>query len=469
MARQGKGIASVLADALADGGWRAKARPEQLPPAGDWSIWLALAGRGWGKTRTGASWVNELAVAGPVRIAIVTPTAADSRDVAVEGDSGVLRSAPDWCQPTYEPSKRVVRWPNGSVAHVFSAEEPDRLRGPQFHYGWLDELAAMPNAEEVWNMYSFALRLGTHPRTFISTTPRPIKLLRELLKREGKDVAVVRGSTFDNERNLARGFLDAVKRRYDGTRIGRQELFAELLSDTPGALWTCDMIEKARIELPPKSLDRIVVSIDPAISTSEGADETGIIVAGTDGVHAYVLADASGRYQPHDWAGRTIGLYAGFKCDRIVAESNQGGEMVRHTIASIDRNVPVKLVHASRGKVTRAEPVSALYEQGRVHHVGNFPQLEYQMTAFTSDFNRNTAGYSPDRVDALVWCLTELLVTNAHQHVPLVAPHYDSAPSYFRNFAIGACGPDMFSNAGGAPGGSPLASNEAQRRRKLSD
>lgn len=251
--------------------------------------------------------------------------------------------------------------------------------------------------------------MGKHPRTLITTTPKPVKLLKELLAREGQDVAVVRGSTYDNRENLAPAFFSQIIRQYEGTRLGRQELLAELLSDTPGALWQLDWLDRDRVSEAPKELRRVVIAIDPAVSTSENSDETGIIVAGTDQRgHAYVLEDISGKYPPHEWARRAVAAYQRHKADRIVAEKNQGGEMVESTLRNVSRNVPVKLVHASRGKVTRAEPISALYEQGKVHHVGGFAVLEDQMCAFTSDFDRTRMGYSPDRVDALVWALTEI-------------------------------------------------------------
>jgi predicted phage terminase large subunit-like protein len=259
-------------------------------------------------------------------------------------------------------------------------------------------------------MLQFGLRLGRNPRCLVATTPRPIKPIRELLAREGRDVVVTRGSTYENRANLAPGFFDQVIRKYEGTRLGRQELNAELLDDTPGALWSHGIIDAARQAAAP-NLTRIVVAIDPAATSGEDADETGIVVVGKDNQgHGYVLADASGKYQPIEWAKIAIAAYRAHRADRIVAETNNGGEMVAATLRMVDPNVPFTAVHASRGKVTRAEPVSALYEQGRMHHIGTFPQLEDQMTNFTSDFDRNAAGYSPDRVDSLVWGCTELLV-----------------------------------------------------------
>jgi predicted phage terminase large subunit-like protein len=412
-----KSLAGQLADALANS-WRAQARPTQLPPEGEWGTWLILAGRGWGKTRTGAEWVREqVDTRQSRRIALIASTAGDVRDVVVEGPSGILATASDWNRPEYEPSKRRLTWPNGAVATTFSADEPDRLRGPQFDCAWCDELAAWAYPELAWSMLQMGLRIGTRPRCVITSTPRPIKLLKELLAREGQDVVVTRGSTFENAANLAPPFLAAIKARYEGTRLGRQELNAEVLSDTPGALWQRDWIDRDRVSVVPE-LRRVVVAIDPAASSGEGADETGIVVAGVAGNgHAYVLADMSGRFAPHDWAARAVAAYRQHQADRIIAEKNNGGEMVEATIRTVDANVSFRAVHASRGKVTRAEPISALYEQGKVHHVGSFPELEDQCCDFVSDFDKARSGYSPDRVDALVWALTELMPSYVEEPV----------------------------------------------------
>jgi predicted phage terminase large subunit-like protein len=327
----------------------------------------------------------------------------------VEGESGILAVAPPWCQPIYEPSKRRLTWPNGVIATTFSAEEPDRLRGPQHDAAVCDELASWSHPE-TWDMLQFGLRLGRRPRCLIATTPRPTKLLRELLAREGHDVVVTRGSSYDNKANLAPAFFAQIVKKYEGTRLGRQELNAELLEDTPGALWSQGLIDGTRISAAPE-LTRIVVAIDPAATSGEDADETGVVVVGQDkDGQGYVLADCSGRYTPIEWARIAISAYRTHHADRIVAERNNGGDMVEATLRMVDQNVPVTTVWASRGKVTRAEPISALYEQGRMHHVGTFPQLEDQMTNFTSDFDREAAGYSPDRLDAMVWAATELLV-----------------------------------------------------------
>jgi predicted phage terminase large subunit-like protein len=417
-----RSLASALADTLQDGGWRAKARPEQLAPPGDWNGWLLMAGRGFGKTRTGAEWIKELVETGAARnIALVGPTAGDVRDVMCEGPSGILAVSSPWCRPEYEPSKRRLTWPNGAVASTFSSEEADRLRGPQHDALWADELAAWNDAHSTWDMAMFGLRIGVHPRWLVTTTPKSIKLLKELLVREGHDVVVTRGSTFANSANLAPAFLEAIKARYGGTRLGRQELEAELLSDVPGALWQLDWLDRERVARAPE-LKRIVVAIDPAVSTSEGADETGIIVAGYDAdKHGYILEDLSGRYAPHEWAAKAVAAYQRHRADRIIGEVNNGGLMIEETLRMVSRGVSFKAVHASRGKVTRAEPVSALYEQRKIHHVGTFTQLEDQLCSFTSDFDRNRAGYSPDRLDALVWALSELLV--GPQHVPAYYTH----------------------------------------------
>jgi phage terminase large subunit-like protein len=406
----GRSIAGALADAL-ETDYRSRARPSQLPPEWDWLVWLILTGRGWGKTWTASSWVNELAMTSVCRIALIGATAPDVRDIMIEGETGVLRTAPSWGRPSYEPSKRKIEWPNGSVAHAFSAEEPDRLRGPQFHYGWLDELASFPNDEEVWNMFQFGLRLGQQPRCVITTTPRPKKLIRSLLGRGGKDVAVVRGNTLENAPNLAPGFMDAIQRRYGGTRLGRQEIEGEVLFDVPGALWTRAMLEKAYFAGHLPTMKRVVVAVDPSGTRGEedAGDSVGIVVAGLGlDEKGYVLADRTCKLSPDAWGREAVRAYREFKADRIVAERNFGGALVEHVLRTIDRNVPYREVTASRGKTQRSEPVAALYEQGRVRHAGSFPELEDQCCAMTGD------GYSgdgsPDRLDALVWAISDLML-----------------------------------------------------------
>jgi len=392
--------------------WPFWARPAQLPPQGNWRVWLLLAGRGFGKTRTGAELMRaRVATWTARRVALVAPTAADARNVMVEGESGILAISPPWDRPRYEPSKRRLTWPNGAIATLYSADEPERLRGPQHDATWCDELGSWRNPE-AWDMLMFGLRLGTDPRVVVTTTPRPTKLIRALIA--DPTAIVTRGSTYENRANLAPAFLEQIVRKYEGTRLGRQELEAELLDDVPDALWSRGIIEAARARTAP-TLIRVVVAIDPAATSTEDADETGIIVAGKDGQgQGWVLADASGRYQPTEWAKTAVAAYRAHHADRVVAEVNNGGDMVEATLRVIDPNVPFAAVRASRGKITRAEPVAALYEQGRVHHLGAFPQLEDQMCSFTPagdrDFAMRSAGGSPDRVDALVWALTDLLL-----------------------------------------------------------
>ncbi len=373
---------------------------------------IGVAGRGFGKTRTGAETIRARVTAlAARRVALVAPTAADARDVMVEGESGILAISPPWDRPRYEPSRRRLTWANGAIATLYSADEPERLRSPQHDAAWCDELAAW-RYPEAWDMLLFGLRSGTDPRVVVTTTPRPTRLIRELLA--DPTVVVTRGTTYENRANLAPAFLRQIVCKYEGTRLGRQELEAEILDDVPGALWSRGIIEATRSRTAP-TLVRVVVAIDPAATSTEGADETGIIVAGKDAQgRGWVLADASGRYQPTEWARTAVSAYHAHAADRIVAEVNNGGEMVEATLRMIDRNVPFTAVRASRGKLARAEPVAALYEQGRIHHVGAFPLLEDQMCGFTpgarSDFDTRSARYSPDRVDALVWALTNLLV-----------------------------------------------------------
>jgi len=389
--------------------WRLKARPSQLPPPGNWTTWLLLSGRGFGKTRAGAEWIRSQVTAHPNRYALVGPTAADVRDIMVEGESGILAISPSHDRPEYQPGLRRLTWPNGAVATCFSADEPDRLRGPQHAGAWADEAASWRYPDS-FDQLMFGLRIGKNPRVVVTTTPRPVKLIRDLLSREGKDVVVTRGRTVENAPNLAPAFLTEIMRRYEGTRLGRQELDAELLEDVPGALWQREWLDRDRVSQAPE-LKRVVVAIDPAVSSEEGSDETGIIVAGIGGDgHGYVVDDVSGRLPPQAWAQRAVEAYRRHDADRIVAEVNNGGEMVASVLRTVDPNIPFTAVRASRGKAIRAEPVSALYEQRRVHHVGAFPPLEDQLCSFTADFDRGRAGVSPDRLDALVWSLSHLMV-----------------------------------------------------------
>lgn len=389
----------------------------QRPDPGDWTVFLLLGGRGAGKTRAGAEWVLQFLRdnPGPKRIALVSETYADGREVMIDGDSGLARLGEPKTLPDYETSRRRLVWPNGSLAYVFSSEDPDGLRGHQFHAAWSDELCKWKHAEETWSNLQLALRLGNRPRQCVTTTPRPTALLKRLLRAPG--VVKAHATTYANAQHLSRAFLDEIAAVYEGTRLGRQELHGELIEDVAGALWTRAMIETSRISAPQgfsSALDRVVVAVDPPASSGEGADECGIVVAGVlataEGRTAYVLADRSaGGLSPRDWARRAVAAYHEFDADRIVVETNQGGEMVREVIRGVDPTVAVRDVRASRGKRVRAEPVAALYEQGRVRHAGAFPALEDQMTSFTGAGGESPAK-SPDRLDALVWAITDLLL-----------------------------------------------------------
>ena len=393
------------------------ARPEQIPAEGDWDTFLALAGRGWGKTWAGAQWCREQVKQGKRRIMAIAATNSDIERVMVKGESGFLAvcwsgdktnkgvhmGAPEW-----SPTKRTITWANGATVTFFSSEEPDRLRGPQGDACWMDELCAWNKDRETYDMAQFCLRLGKHPRTFITTTPKPTKLLREIIK--NPRTQVVRGSTFDNSANLAETYINAVKSAYEGTRLGRQELYAEIMDEASGALWTREILSKCELDIKDtveyaKTLMRVVVAIDPAVSANAESDMTGIVVAGIDvNGTCTVLEDHTDRYSPEGWATKAVELYEKFSADRIVAEKNQGGEMVRHTLQTINDTVPIRLVHASRGKYARAEPVSALYERNKVKHARGLDALEDQMVQWEP---LGSIG-SPDRLDALVWAITDL-------------------------------------------------------------
>ena len=393
--------------------WRYWAREgKQLPPDGDeWRSWLILGGRGAGKTRAGAEWVRARALGlwpetGPrsERIAIIGPTFDEARLVMIEGKSGLLGIHADDERPAYEPSKRLLTWPNGSIAQVFSADDPEGLRGPQFDAAWCDELAKWKHDEAAWNMLAFALRLGTNPRVVITTTPRPTALLKRLLADAAN--AVTRSATADNRAHLARSFWTDIVTRYGGTRLGRQELDGELIDDDPDALFRREKIEEGRVAAAPELL-RIVVAVDPPASHGRKSNACGIVCVGlaSDG-RAYVLEDCSVHgARPAIWAERVVALYHGRNADRIVAEVNQGGAMVEQVLREVDPALAFRGVHATRGKQARAEPVAALYEQGRVRHVGVFPELEDEMCSAIRAGIR-----SPDRLDALVWAVTDLML-----------------------------------------------------------
>lgn len=400
--------------------WPFWARPEQLPPpdSDPWFIWLVKPGRGWGKTRTGGEWVRRRVESGQAKsIALVNDTARDTRAVMVEGPDGIVSLSPPWCKPVYEPSKARVVWPtnggpwSGAVAYLYAAEAPELLRGPQHDTAWCDELAKWQNLRKVdqeggtaFDNLLLGLRIGD-PKCAITTTPRGIPLVRDLVKRQG--VVVVNGTSYDNRENLSDEWFKQVVEPLAKTRLGRQEVYGDLLDNVEGALWTREMIDRACAARALPEMKRIVVAIDPAVTSTAQSDETGLVVAGV-GVdnHGYVLADESGRYTPEGWARKAVQLFDMHKADRIVAETNNGGEMVEYTIRSLRRSVPYGSLHASRGKRTRAEPVASLYEQGLVHHARSFAGLEDQLCTWDA----NGAEQSPDRLDALVWALTELML-----------------------------------------------------------
>ena len=389
--------------------WLQFAHAHQVPPDGDWTTWLLLGGRGAGKTRAGAEWVQELATSKPPRaghIALVGETGHDVREVMIEGFSGLLsvhrRGRPKWIS-----SRRRLEWDNGAVAYAFSAEDPESLRGPQFDAAWCDELAKWRHADATFDMLQFGLRLGERPRQVITTTPRPIPLLKRLLKDAGKGTAVTRAGTQANACFLAPPFLDTVLGRYAGTRLGRQEIDGEIVDDRPDALWSRALLDACRVAAAPP-LMRIVVAVDPPASAKQGADACGLVAAGRaeDG-RLYVLADGSvAGLTPAGWAAKAVALWRRLSADALVAEVNQGGDMVRAVIAQADANVPVIAVRAKRAKWVRAEPVSHLYEQGKVKHVGAFAALEDEMCDFGLD--GLSSGRSPDRLDALVWAIATL-------------------------------------------------------------
>jgi phage terminase large subunit-like protein len=390
--------------------WPFWARPDQLPPPGEWRTWLLLGGRGAGKTRSAAEWVRaEMESGRRKNMGIIGPTADAVRRIMVEGPSGILAVCPPWARPSYEPSTRKIVWPNGGVVYAFSAEEPDRLRGPNFDGHWCDEITSWANAADVWDMLQMALRIpggqGHPPCGLVTTTPKNQPVLKAIM--QAPSTAITRAKTSDNATNLDASTLAYLQDKYAGTRLGRQELEAELLEDLEGALWNRSLIDECRVRrgAEPEKMLRVVVAVDPPGGASKSNAECGIVVAGLGSDrHIYILADCSGRYSPEKWARTAVDAYKSWRADRIVAEQNFGGAMVESTIRSINKGVAIKMVVASRGKQVRAEPISSLYEQRRCHHVGEFPALEDQMCGW----DPMEAGPSPDRVDALVWAATEL-------------------------------------------------------------
>lgn len=405
--------------------WTFWGRPKQQEPTVPYFCWLLLAGRGFGKTKTGAKWVDRRIKKArdtrrPIRIALVAETAADVRDVMVEGESGILASSRPDFMPIYQPSRRRIVWPDGSIAQTFSGDEPGQLRGPQFDYAWVDELAKYTYPDETWDNLEFALRLGTNPQVCVTTTPRPIPIVMTLF--EDPMTVVTSGSSYENIGNLAPSYISRVIDRYEGTRLGRQELHAEILRDVPGALWTRELIESTRCRYGdlPSDMVRFTVSVDPAASSSEASNETGIMVValGQNG-HGFLFHDGSDVLSASAWARRSIALYHRWHATRLVGESNNGGDLVGQNIRSHDESVIFRKVWAVESKGRRAQPIASYYEQDKFHHVGHFPHVEQQMVLMTVDEYLGPG--SPDRLDALVWGATDIM---QHSHVSYDAKDY---------------------------------------------
>lgn len=404
--------------------WELFARAEQLPPDGDWRIWMIMAGRGFGKTRAGAEWVRMIAERHEeARIALVSSSLAEARAVMVEGESGLLAVFPPDQRPIFEPSLHRIRFTNGAQAQLFSAAEPESLRGPQHSHAWCDEIGKWPltheRATHCWDNLLMGMRLGDDPRIAVTTTPRAVPLVQRLVRQEqGQEVAITRGTTLENRANLPARFLEAIASEFAGSHLARQEIGGELLEDIEGALWTRAMLEQAREGRACAENLRVVVAVDPPAGTA--GDECGIIVAGlgVDGI-ARVLADCSiSAAAPAAWAARVADAAREWHADRVVAEANQGGAMVESVLRAAEHTLPLRLVHASRGKIARAEPVAALYAAGRVRHCGTFARLEDQLCGLLIGGSYAGPGRSPDRADALVWALNELMLgRTAHPRV----------------------------------------------------
>jgi len=389
--------------------WSLWARPDQIAPEGDWVYWLILAGRGAGKTRTGAETVRAWARAYPI-VNLIGATRQDAREIMVMGESGLLAICPPEERPRFARGADRLEWPNGAISQIFSAEEPDRLRGKQHMKLWLDELAAWRDPD-AFDQAMLGLRLGDKPQAVVTTTPRPTKLIKHLI--DSPDAVVTRGSTFANAKFLADGFLTRIAARFDGRAIGRQELYGEIIEEAPGALWTRALIERQRLpkDVPKADYVEIVIGVDPPARSGAKADECGIVaVARTAGGLIHVLADLSSQGEtPGEWSARVVSAFRRYEANRVVAEINNGGEMVAQVLRQNDANLPVRNVTATRGKFLRAEPIAAAYERGAVFHLGAFEKLEDQLCTLTSDFDSRTAGFSPDRADALVWAIADLI------------------------------------------------------------
>lgn len=383
--------------------WEVWARPHQLPPPGEWLTWMILTGRGWGKTRTGAEWVTDQAKKGAKHIALIGQTKADVRDTMIElGPSSILKVSNPKFYPKYESSKRRIIWPNGCVGTIYSGDEPDQVRGPSHDRAWIDELAKFKYPQDIWDNLMFGLREGEDMRILITTTPRPIPIIKKLVN--DPNTIPTRGSTYENKDNLPKKYFDYVIAPYVGTRLGKQEIEGKILDDNPDALWTRKVIDDNRRNKFPE-LVRVVIAVDPEATANEKSSETGIIAIGVcvNG-HGWLLGDDSLKASPDEWGNAVVTAYHKYNADRIIGEINNGGDMIEYVIKTVDPNVSYKSVRASRGKYIRAEPVAALYEQGKIHHIGNFPDLEDQLCEWVP------GDKSPDRLDALVWGVTELML-----------------------------------------------------------
>jgi len=381
--------------------WSFWGRPKQLVPIGDWFVWLIMAGRGFGKTRCGAEAIRGWQEQGYSRFALIGQNSADVRDVMLFGDSGLITISPKHNKPVHIASRRLIEWPNGAVAHLYSGDEPDQLRGPQHEKGWADEIAKYKYLDECLDMFELGLRLGNKPQYVATTTPKPKPALKKMIK--DPSTIITTGSSFENLSNLAAVFVDRVIRKYEGTRLGRQELYAVLFEDVAGALWNHNVIDRNRVMVAP-DLIRIVVAIDPSTTCNARSDEAGIVVVGLGANgHVYVLRDSSMKAHPNIWAANAVHLYKEFMADLIVGEANNGGDLVEIVIRIYGPNVNYQKVHAARGKHTRAEPVAALYEKNVVHHVGEFTELETELVEWVPGEE------SPNRLDALVWGISALM------------------------------------------------------------
>jgi phage terminase large subunit-like protein len=387
--------------------WEIWGRAEQQSPQ-QYKVWLILAGRGWGKTYTGAQWVHKLAFEQPnARFAIVGANIHEAQHIMVEGESGLTSCAFPWNEFTFIPTQQKLQWANGSIGYLCSGANPEALRGHQFHYAWCDELAKWEYAQASWDNLMLALRLGDDPKTLVTTTPKPLKLLSQLINDD--DTFITTGSTYDNADNLATGFLATIKKQYEGSQLGEQELHGKIIKHQANALWQQNVIDDNRVYVVPnqEAISRIIISVDPAVTNNSSSDETGIMVMCRDANdHIYLLEDLSGKYQPTDWVAKIINSYHSYQADCVIAETNMGGDLVRDMLLSHDKSLSFKAVRATRGKYIRAEPVANLYKNGLIHHVGNdFNLLEQQLVSYTQNSKK-----SPDRLDALVWGVYDLLL-----------------------------------------------------------